>query len=69
MLKLAWKYMRYYKSQTFAIFASIFINSIIAFRDFFFDLQQSEKVIWRTAKLFTETGIIILKRIRNFLIL
>ena len=27
MLKLAWKYMRYYKSQTFAIFASILLTA------------------------------------------
>ena len=27
MLKLAWKYMRYYKSQTFAILASILLTA------------------------------------------
>ncbi len=34
-----------------------------------FDLQQSEKVIWRTAKLFTETGIVILETDKELLIL
>lgn len=29
MLKLAWKYMRYYKSQTMAIFASIFLTAAL----------------------------------------
>ena len=32
MLKLAWKYMRYYKSQTFAIFASILLTASLLSR-------------------------------------
>lgn len=32
MLKLAWKYMRYYKSQTFAIFASILLAASLLSR-------------------------------------
>lgn len=43
MLKLAWKYMRILQEPDICNFCEYFINSIIAFRDFFFDLQQSEK--------------------------
>ena len=68
MLKLAWKYMRYYKSQTFAIFASILLTASLlsGISSLIYSSQKSDLA---NSKTIYGDCIIILKRIRNFLIL